>query len=898
MEDRRLPFHDIAYPLVKSVLRSFAEFFDVDTRNPVDPMSVDDERINRHFAWLAYHNASEAGLRHLLDGTANEKLHPLRIRGLTERERLNRFPDLVSQLKNKDSVDLDYLGTEATQDNESYPKTVRGGPTRISQLIKQAVFETWAAKWPDTQSVVLPSPLSIIADFLTIPDFQGSRAYALVVLRSLMFETHNLVPTGLPESIYDEFSISELELAYGSINTSLRSRYRSKGQDKLPVPTGKQKSSRISRLLRDTLSMLGMLEMRFAAPLEKGGEQPTDFDAIKKALKTAEKSTLWDPDPLYEYSRPKALQTLPELSELVNHLFGLPLPIRGADTLLRGGLTFSSRGGLVTAIHGGPGSGKTSLTLGLCSHLAGLGITTLYLTAEESEDDLRARATGLVPEEIRRLPFYPANSEDWLVYQGVPLGADTEADENSEDKPLGKMTAIFGEIRDTLLEQSAGPPDGIPLPCSTVVVLDGLHEIATQSLMSKGGKKSEARREFNLFLETCRELKALVILTTGVDWEADKSLDYLVDVSLRLNHETHSDSGAKPHRLVTLAKARHQLCSPGTHGFQISGRKGVRFTPQMNYQLDTLSIWNAHLADKSRHKRLLLSAFREDDLKKFPDTDRARLPTDLAPYASEKRSVKLWRSSNIFINGEGSGGKAALALKMAIAPYFSEANQLASMPAEKVLVISFLYPEEYYKNVLDRLVNLADLENDDLPETYEPEMTVIHLYPGHLKPDVLFNRIFWTIRAAELAGDRFTSVVIDGIHNVFLQFPEIEKQTLFWPQLFNMLRTMDMSVIITHTMLSVREVIKGGHRSAAEVSYRFVDDNRSGPLRHALVNQTDFRIEVDPASEGGLAEEQHAFVVEVHSAIGQSLPSALDKLYWSRERLVFFEGLKQGRLAV
>jgi hypothetical protein len=236
---------------------------------------------------------------------------------------------------------------------------------------------------------------------------------------------------------------------------------------------------------------------------------------------------------------------------------------------------------------------------------------------------------------------------------------------------------------------------------------------------------------------------------------------------------------------------------------------------------------------------------------------------------------------------------------MAIAPYYSSStNELAPMPADKVLVISFLYPEEYYANILHRLTEIAALENDPLPKDYRPELDVVHLYPGHLKPDVLFNRIFWAIRAAELSGDKYTCVVIDGIHNVFLQFPEIEKQTLFWPQLFSMLRTMDMSVIMTHTMLSVREVIKGGHRKAAEVTYRFVDDNRSGPLRHALVNQTDFRIEVDPASEGGRLEDQHAFVVEVHSAIGQSLPSALDKLYWSRERLVFFESRSQKQMPV
>jgi hypothetical protein len=153
----------------------------------------------------------------------------------------------------------------------------------------------------------------------------------------------------------------------------------------------------------------------------------------------------------------------------------------------------------------------------------------------------------------------------------------------------------------------------------------------------------------------------------------------------------------------------------------------------------------------------------------------------------------LFANSNIFINGRGSGGKAALALKIAIAPSFrvqrprnlaaprSETLRLIAR-AEKILLISFLYPEEYYQNILRRLTYLRRREYFEA-RLQNPRLHVEQLFPGYLRPVDLFNRIEWTLEAAELQGEPFTTVIIDGIHNVFIQFPELENHQLIWPQI-------------------------------------------------------------------------------------------------------------------
>ncbi len=51
----------------------------------------------------------------------------------------------------------------------------------------------------------------------------------------------------------------------------------------------------------------------------------------------------------------------------------------------------------------------------------------------------------------------------------------------------------------------------------------------------------------------------------------------------------------------------------------------------------------------------------------------------------------------------------------------------------------------------------------------------------------------------------YTGVLIDGMHNVFVQFPVLENEVNFWPQLYNMLRRRPLTVVTTHTEFELRE---------------------------------------------------------------------------------------------
>ncbi|MBO9449902.1 AAA family ATPase [Tropicibacter sp. R16_0] len=879
-QNRRLPYHDIASKLIASTLRSFGEFVvkNGDTYEFAPPNLISNAQINRHFCWIPV-ITRENQVRHLREGSADEALHPLETRTLRHSSKL------------ESGIAEAFSRGESVGDPSS--ELVQQNPTRISRLIKNAIETTFEESRNPHDAIILPSPYQIVADFLTIPDHPGSRAYSLLTMRSILFQKFGAVPSTILEHSYDEFTVQELETSYNSLMTSMRERYRSKGQDKVDDIKARpqmRRQDRVSGILRHYLAMTGVLFLRFKA-LEKYGQNPAE---VISAL--SEKCDLHDLGIPFEFTKPRNLKSPTEFAEIVNSLWGIPVPIRGADTIFRGGLNFSSRGGLVCALHGGPGSGKTALALGVGAALSGFGIRTLFLTAEEDPADLKSRVAGLLPSAVRSLPFIPNDPDSWLKIQRFELVRE------AEEVRLSTLSEEFEKLSEALEQrQTNGPSDAIPLPCRTIVVLDGLHEIATQALLDlENNDAKKITGEFHRFIETCRRLRALVILTTGTDWNADTSLDYLVDVAMRLSHETESNDGSKPHRYLTLSKARHQLCSPGTHGLQIAGDKGVRFTPQINYQLDRLSIWNARLPYMPVYKRVMQIACRQEDLKYIPDGPASAPSRNLSFFSNDVASVNLYRGSNIFLNGEGSGGKAGLALKIATAPSFhtDDGNTPIEKP-EKVLVVSFLYPEEYYANIMVRLRGLRIREYPNLSPNFEPRLEVLHLYPGHLKPDALYSKIEWALRASQLSGDPFTTIVIDGIHNVFLQFPEIEKQNLFWPQLFSLLRTRNLTSILTHTILSVR-MNAANHDSrygSRTDAYRNVDDSRSDPLKHALVLKTDFRFEIDPHELRGPSPEvsaPHTFQVETHSAIGQPIPDARNNpLYWSREKLVFFTETQQ-----
>jgi hypothetical protein len=189
-------------------------------------------------------------------------------------------------------------------------------------------------------------------------------------------------------------------------------------------------------------------------------------------------------------------------------------------------------------------------------------------------------------------------------------------------------------------------------------------------------------------------------------------------------------------------------------------------------------------------------------------------------------------------------------------------------------------------------VAIQRIEYRQLKNVSLPRIEVIHLYPGHVRPNDLFNRIDWELEAADLRADPYTCVVIDGIHNVFLQFPAIEQYRLFWPQIYNALRSRPIMTITTHTTFSVPHVGAPALR---------IDDDRFEPLRHTLVQKTDFQFEIDPYGVGTPPdpstigtraddtnmETEDMFVVKTLSAINQPIPKG--HVLWSRQKLVLVE---------
>lgn len=868
MKYSTFPYHNIVGDLVASTMRAQAILVSAHLKRAA--ISSLHGQINKQFAWLALEFPIGKN-RHFFDAP-EPPLNPLRVGGLRNDKNLDKDVKrvVIRRLKLRRAPDDDTDGVKL--DPEEVAKYWQQNPTRISSLVMVAFEEDMRSQGKGHLSI--RSPLAIVYDFLAAPDTAGSTAYSLLALRNYLFSELKTVPR-----IYAAdpgFCVQDVESELSSIRTSLRYRYESRGADKLPV------GSRSGAVVRHFLAMKGVLRLFFSS-VSKCESYLRDGQFIKSV-------TTNDPYP-FEFEKSPRLEKLPEVGEIVNELFGLPLPIRGADTVFRGGLKFSSHGGLVMAVHGGPGCGKTSLALSFGAYLAPFGIRTLFISGEEEPDDLHARLHSLVPEGIRRLDFFDQSLKDAFTFCKT---------RRRDESLLKDINTALAELKETKLVDNSKLHDKesfyIRKPCRAIVVLDGLHDFLADKTKEPGSDPCVSKQLDDLYslIESAKDSGALVILTSGDNWTNHTMLDYLVDVAIQLTYVSMDQYGAKPDRRFRLMKTRHQLCAAGTHGFQITGSKGMRLSPQINYQLDRRSIWKVAVPNEAMFKTVLQRVTDYEGFWARHKKSKAKLSRLMA-----KESVhapRIFSDSHVFINGQGSGGKAALALKIALAPSFTVKNRsvIRSNKTEKVLVVSFLYPKEYYEDIFDRLKKVIDQEYSDTAISEKkwqtnPRMEVIHFYPGHLRPNDLYNRIELELTSAELYGDPYTSVIIDGIHNVFLQFPEIEAYRLLWPQIYNSLRSRAMMIITTHTTLSVPRAFQG---EIGVAPLPPVDDNRSEPLRHALVQKSDFQFEVDPVPPNKSPYKDHEglsslFAVRTMSAIGQPIPNG--HVLWSREAFVFVE---------
>jgi DNA repair protein RadA/Sms len=206
----------------------------------------------------------------------------------------------------------------------------------------------------------------------------------------------------------------------------------------------------------------------------------------------------------------------------------LPTGIGELDRVLGGGLVPGS----LTLLGGSPGIGKSTLTNMVLGHLAGAGHSTLYVSGEESAEQVRLRAERLAGaaaqpagergEGAAVIPLRPSGALD------VPIVAETELE----------------AVLDTL---AAERPD--------VCVIDSVQTLRSAELSGAPGSVGQVREVAARVMELAKQQSTAVILVGHVTKDGalagPRVLEHLVDCVLQFEGERE-----RPYRELRALKNR------------------------------------------------------------------------------------------------------------------------------------------------------------------------------------------------------------------------------------------------------------------------------------------------------------------------------------------------------
>ncbi|MEY9755798.1 RAD55 family ATPase [Bradyrhizobium yuanmingense] len=701
---------------------------------------------------------------------------------------------------------------------------------------------------------LLLSPLYFLRRMLTSSEFLTSDAYAHAIIRAEIFSLSLGWPVRRPQEGTPERAIKEI-IGFERVANSLHKAeaYRSNGDT---FYLADQTDAVVGHLL----SSLGMAFWSFApGHLQYTSKRSHEFPVIGRDTYLEGRNLLPQEGSAFELRFADRIERLPSPAAMMNLLDGIPVPIPGADAIFAGGLRLSRARGVVARVSGASGTGKTSLALGVATALAPLGTRTCYLSCEEDPRDLAQRLLTLTPPFIARTTSFSSQDlSDWFV--AVHL--------DSADSQVNRAQ-VFDFIE---FVQSSAIENGIDLsedrsPGHTpfFVVLDGVHE-----LISRPIDGTDDVNEMRELVEAFRRLGVFVMILTAQTGERSlQELDYLVDVVMTLEHEDRSSIAQEPKRKLVLHKTRLQHSWPGAHHLHISKRDGIKLYPQLPAQLEQFTAWRWQTIRRGHYFDFLQSGVR------------------LGPGAEHTPPlVRIFEKAQILISGKGSSGKAGFGLKLLASPIISDGDDAEEFSRglfefedpqakrRRILVVSFLYPPEYYEGLLSRI---GDSHADQISfENPVSDLETLSFYPGFISPEVLVSKIINKIKAAELEGLSFHGVLIDGLHNVFLQFPRLQENALFWPVLYETFRVLGLTVVTTHTHFAV----KGMEANSVHSADVNLIAHRVAPLLQAIVNAADFYINVSQSGDDTAVSSP----IELVSAFAQ--PVRQQPYFWNSQSLV------------
>jgi len=730
--------------------------------------------------------------------------------------------------------------------------------------------------------VTLPSPLYIAAQILGDPKNQSSQIYAR---------------SALQEWIRGELEFRRtLDVSFDAVAGALEvinNRWHTSKPIRLDSPT--------ILFVCNLLAIHGYMAMRIN--LEKLSELQNSATAGKQTdLIPYLYDMLFGQDDAEFLVNPHFTE-LPSLAEFMNLIDGLPIGIEGAETIFQGGMRLSRDRSIVAAVSGTFGAGKTLFGLSLAAALAPLGCKTLYLSFEESAEDIEGRMKEVAPPGMERAAMFfrcnqpatdsPPSKEnqkasDWFMARHLRLTGSASA--SSELDPAAALSAM---LEDTISSADFFAPftgagaENLPRFARPVIIIDGMHQLFD---LPHGDRVVES--SLRDLVDTCRELGAIFIFSFSKEATELRRLEYLCDLIIELDREGFDDPSESPRRYFQLLKARRQPARIGSHIFHLKGQNGFRLKPSTD----------ARLQDSKR------------ELWWDPDPRAEIFLTQDPPHGfrdgldDPARNMVVRNWGQILVIGKGSSGKAGFGLYLLHRRWFdhqaisagfgrSQLNlpdtgfeEIETVPQSararavadaglpvwyespnletRVLVISFLYQNSYYHHLTKRLNKrrgkpmrtgvqwgpIGRLEQFDfhpLPDRMRTD--TIELYPGMLGPEDFIAKVEKKLAEAEAKGVPYTGVLVDGLHNVFVQFPRLEEPSSFWGMFYNILRRRRVTVVTTHTEFDVQGSLDGEHAPAAHnpFIYNFEQAQRKiAPLLSALVSGADYLFEISPRQVG------------------------------------------------
>ena len=734
------------------------------------------------------------------------------------------------------------------------------------------------------ERIRIPSPLLFLRRLLTSEDYLTSEVYAHAIVRAEIFA-----------ATVRSFPPKEKQNLYEYIGKQINHLSISEALDTMISCSNRRASTYIGKpiifIVGHYLASIGLAQISLAREPQSGEAKRPEYRIFsvneffeKKCLDILpEKTKNIRKDYGYEIKLTVSPGDLPSIPQILNDLEGIPFPIPGAKTVFAGGIRMTAHSGAVMRISGKSGSGKTSLALTACVGLAPLGTTTFYLSCEEEREDLLDRISAVTPSFINKNRVFESKKKK--AKDATDSGTRTDwfhayhLDSSDAYSNFESALSFVDQTIEKYAEHGVSPPRyRAPGIVPYVVVLDGAHELIRDA--SKPIPKHSASDEHDMdngpisdlhdLIKKYRELNALVIFVSAAfDNPVFSSLDYLVDVVIDLDKNQNLETPYTPLRTVSLTKTRRQFSNTGTHKFHISKRDGVRFYPNLEATLEEF---------KSRNWQQPQKEFFFDFL------------------LTQKPQLKIFNKSQTVIAGKGSGGKSGFALRLLTSPLISEEEETPdlidrsmdtlidtrSKIRRRLLIISFIYPESYYSSLIEKIKN-SDF-HDTIKNYPSPDVDFFTLtfYPGYVTPEVLLTKIADKLRASELQGYPFDSILLDGLHNVFLQFPLLEKSTLVWPMLSEMFRRLGLNVVTTHSHFEVVGMNEAPLLAADVMSVA----HQSTPLLQALANSADYYLDICSAYDDARVKERsdrdNLYEVRVATALGQAVPRSV-LAFWNRE---------------